>query len=292
NILDFRAYSGGLLSRLAKLPERPRLFFELKANVSRQDVSELEAGGVVWVQAGFETFSNHLLGLMKKGTTALQNIAALKWLCEFGIRISYNLLAGFPGETGEDYDELLGVLVKLRHLPPPGPEAHIVQVQRFAPFHFAAGRLGIGPLRAAQFYSRLIPAAVADPDDFAYFFDRELPGDAPVWAYLDRVNDVLRSWVASDLRLALIPADDGMKLRKTECGREAISALSHLEGAVLVLADGPRPERDVAAAVSRLGGESEFESTLAFLEEQGLILRLGGSILTLIPFARPLSTKA
>lgn len=290
NILDFRAYSD-LLPRLAALPHKPRLFFELKANVSRADVSKLAGAGVVWVQPGFETFSDHVLQLMKKGTSALQNIATLKWLAEFGIRTSYNLLVGFPGETDADYEEILEILPLLFHLPAPGPEASIVQVQRFAPFHFAADRLGIGPIKAAQFYSRLIPPAVANADEFAYFFDRELAPDAPVLRYLDRVNQALSDWSASAGRISLTLRDGSILVSASEAGYESTHVLSPLESAILAAADSPQPLQTVTAALAGLADPAAVEDAADSLTQRRLLLRRSSAVLTLAPFSRPTSPE-
>ena len=47
--------------------------------------------------------STHVLKLMRKGTSMLQNLRLLKWCRYYGIEVAWNLIWGFPGETEEDY---------------------------------------------------------------------------------------------------------------------------------------------------------------------------------------------
>ena len=51
-----------------------------------------------------------VLQLMRKGTTALQNVALLKWCREHGVVPEWNLLYGFPGEDAADYAEMLPLI--------------------------------------------------------------------------------------------------------------------------------------------------------------------------------------
>jgi len=291
NILDFRGYRD-LLPALAALPQRPNLFFEMKANVSRDDVASMAKAGVVWVQPGFESFSDHVLQLMKKGTTTLQNIQTLKWLFEFGIRISYNLLVGFPGETGEDFEDILRIVASIGHLPPPGREAHIVQVQRFAPFHFAAQELGIGPITASPFYKRLIPAEVCAPEEYAYFFEREIPEDAPVSKYLDRLNAALVQWCESSRKMSLAFREGGLNAILSDGPASSIVPLTTLESAVLVLADEAISFKSLLSRLDGLGTAGEAGEAAASLERRGHLLRAGPKLLTLAPFSSPQESAA
>ena len=63
---------------------RVKLFYETKANLRFEQLATLWKGGVRWIQPGIESFSNPVLRLMKKGTTAFQNIQLLRWCRELG----------------------------------------------------------------------------------------------------------------------------------------------------------------------------------------------------------------
>ena len=118
NILDMR-YFRDVLPRLRDRPLGLTLFYETKANLTKAQVQLLRDAGVLAIQPGVESLSSHVLQLMRKGVTALQNIQLLKWCSQYQVTAAWNLLYGFPGETVEDYEALAGTLDALWHLPPP-----------------------------------------------------------------------------------------------------------------------------------------------------------------------------
>ena len=73
-------------------PDKPRLY--------RQ-------GGLSTVQVGIESLSTSLLKKMKKGTTAIENIAAMRQCAEAGIALDGNLIIEFPGSTKQEVEESL-----------------------------------------------------------------------------------------------------------------------------------------------------------------------------------------
>jgi ribosomal peptide maturation radical SAM protein 1 len=285
NILDYRAFDD-LLPALARIPADLRFFFEIKANVKRRDVEKLAAAGVTWVQPGFESFSDHVLKLMRKGTSALQNVQALKWLSEFGVEVSYNLLVGFPGETDEDYDAMLRLLPKLFHLPSPGPVAHVVQVQRFAPFHFDNVNQGIGAIRGDRYYDYLIPPSVANSDDYAYFFERDIDPEAPLERHLPVLNDCLAKWLENATRRSLDLRAGDLALITTD---GTSSPLTPLASAILVLADEIISETWLTECLHRAGLASpdDTRNALSELDDRALIARADGEVLSLLPFSKP-----
>ncbi len=312
NILDFRAFQG-LLPALAAAPLDFDIFVELKTNLRRAHVEQLRRAGITWVQPGIESFSDHVLQLMRKGVSALQNVQTLKWLTEFGIRPSYNVLVGFPGETDDDYEALLACMQRLYHLPPPGLEANLVQVQRFAPFHFDSDACGIGAIRGASFYDHLIPPSVAAKEDYAYFFEHDLPPDAPVFRHLDRVNAVLREWCAGSPACSLHFDADGLQVRRgirvhvdterdgdhdddveadvDDGGVAGAIQLDRLASAVLVMSDEIVAEAVVVdkLAGAGLGSARTIAERIGDLVRDGLLLRDRGKILCHVPFDAPQS---
>lgn len=76
-------------------PEKPHLY--------RQ-------GGLSTVQVGIESLSSSLLKKMRKGTTAIENIAAMRQSAEAGITLDGNLIIEFPGSTEEEVQETLNNL--------------------------------------------------------------------------------------------------------------------------------------------------------------------------------------
>ncbi|MCP4001586.1 MAG: RiPP maturation radical SAM protein 1, partial [Gammaproteobacteria bacterium] len=83
NIFDMK-YFKTLLPKIVKEELNLSLFYEVKANLTREQVRQLAEAGIDSVQPGIESLSDHILKLMNKGITALQNIQLLKWCKEYG----------------------------------------------------------------------------------------------------------------------------------------------------------------------------------------------------------------
>jgi ribosomal peptide maturation radical SAM protein 1 len=169
NILDMR-YFRTLLPRLAEETAPLGLFYEVKANLSRERVGQLALAGIHHIQPGIESLSDHVLDLMRKGTTALQNIQLLKWCREYGIRPEWNVLYGFPDETSADYNGMLPLIDAIDFLDPPaafGP----VRLDRFSPYHDDAAGWGLVNVRPLAPYRYLYAADRTQLDRIAYYFE-------------------------------------------------------------------------------------------------------------------------
>ena len=104
NILDMR-YLRELFPALAASSTDYRLFFEVKANLTRAQLKAMAEGGVSHIQPGVESLSSNVLHLMRKGVRAAANVNVLRWAQHYGMHVAWNLLWGFPGETEKDYAE-------------------------------------------------------------------------------------------------------------------------------------------------------------------------------------------
>ncbi|MGF6313267.1 MULTISPECIES: radical SAM protein [unclassified Bradyrhizobium] len=80
------------------------IFFEVKANLKRQEVERLAAAGVRWIQLDIESLDTRILKLMRKATTSVHHILLLKWCRQQGVQVSWSLLWGFPGEHDALYE--------------------------------------------------------------------------------------------------------------------------------------------------------------------------------------------
>ncbi|HYW53776.1 MAG TPA: RiPP maturation radical SAM C-methyltransferase [Dongiaceae bacterium] len=170
NILDMR-YFKSLLPWLKAGREQGTdytFFYEIKANLKKEHVQMLRDAGVHWIQPGIESLSSHVLKLMDKGITALQNIRLLKWAREYGIRISWNLLYGFPGETDEDYERMAEIVPSLTHLEAPGMSR--LFLERFSPYFDRHEEFGIEVAGPARFYELVYPVDRELLPEIAYEF--------------------------------------------------------------------------------------------------------------------------
>lgn len=169
NIFDMKGFND-FIPALMRMERSLQFFYEIKANLSRNQVQMLRAAGIIWVQPGIESMSDHVLNLMRKGSTALQNIQLLKWCQEQGINAAWNILYGFPGETRADYDNMLTLLKQIRFLNAPtacGP----IRLDRFSPYFVAPQKFGLRNLRPIASYKYLYPFNDSSLKRIAYYFD-------------------------------------------------------------------------------------------------------------------------
>jgi len=192
HILDMK-YFQTLLPALRASHLGLELFYETKANLTREQVRLLKEAGVEEVQPGIESLSTPILRLMRKGTTALQNIQFLKWARAVGLRVVWNLLMGFPGEDPAEYSRMAEMVPALVHLQPPDGPARI-RLDRFSPYFEEREALGVCNVQPADVYRYIYPFPEEDLEQLAYFFDYDyLDGRGP-WAYVRPLAEALAAW--------------------------------------------------------------------------------------------------
>ena len=192
NILDMRSFED-FLPKLASRRRRVTLFYEVKANLKKEQLRRLRGAGVRSIQPGIESFSDPVLGLMRKGTTALQNIQLLKWCKELGIEPGWNLIWGFPGEPLEEYARMAGLVPLLAHLPPPA-DWGVLRLDRFSPSFEDAERLGFVDVKPVPPYRHVY----ALPDEalarLASFFTFDYHEPRDVRGYVAGLEKKVRVW--------------------------------------------------------------------------------------------------
>ncbi|MEP7308767.1 MAG: RiPP maturation radical SAM C-methyltransferase [Acidobacteriota bacterium] len=193
NILDMR-YFKDVLPQLAAMPTKPELFFEVKANLKREQVRQLHEAGVTAIQPGVENFSASVLRLMRKGLSPLQNIALLRWCDEYFIEPYWNILAGFPGEDPAEYARQAELLPLLTHLPAP-QGLGLVRLDRFSPLYFDAEAMGVERVRPHRTYRYIYPLPEADLAGLAYFFDFDYADGRDPAGYLGAMRDGVSAWM-------------------------------------------------------------------------------------------------
>lgn len=110
NILRHKGVSE-LASALAQRGGNYEIFHELRANVTPREWVELKRIGLHSAQVGIEGLSTSYLKRIGKGTTAIQNLQAMRYVRELDIAHFGNLIFDFPGATQEEVDETLRVLL-------------------------------------------------------------------------------------------------------------------------------------------------------------------------------------
>ena len=195
NILDMR-YFRDLIPALAEESTDLHLFFEVKANLRKDQLLALWNAGIRVIQPGIESLSTPVLRLMRKGITGIQNVQLLKWCKELGIRPSWNLIWGFPGESPSDYEAMARLMPQLVHLPPP-TAASPLRLDRFSPLFEQASEFGITdvvPVPAyCYIYSGLPSEAVRN---LAYYFGYSYARPQHVSRYTFGLPDLVKRWQA------------------------------------------------------------------------------------------------
>jgi len=82
-------------------------FAEIRVVTDGARLSAWRRGGLSGVQVGIESLSAGLLARMRKGTTVMDNIGAMKEALACGMRLDGNLITEFPGSTEEEVAETL-----------------------------------------------------------------------------------------------------------------------------------------------------------------------------------------
>ncbi|MGH2583968.1 MAG: RiPP maturation radical SAM C-methyltransferase [Dehalococcoidia bacterium] len=189
NIMDHR-YVKDVFGPLAEQHMAYTFFYEVKANLTPEQLRDLARGGVRRLQPGVESLSTPILKLMRKGTTAIQNVRLLKWALYYGIEVAWNVLNGFPGECPEDYERQIEVMRLIPHLQPPNGRGRI-WLERYSPYFSEAEERGIVNIRPDRAYPCIYPGQL-DLERIAYFFEYDSPGTLP-----DEFHEPLVALIAS-----------------------------------------------------------------------------------------------
>ncbi len=192
NILDMK-YVTNFFTVIDETKTDYQFFYEVKANLSQEQIRMLYRGGVRYIQPGIESLSSHVLQLMRKGSTMLQNVRLLKWCRYYNIQVRWNLIWGFPGETEEDYSKELEVIKLITHLQPPLGSTRI-WLERFAPYFSDRESFPLRDIQPEASYSYVYPTYVT-LDKAAYFFDYQME-DTVADEVHSETNKVVKDWQA------------------------------------------------------------------------------------------------
>ncbi|WP_338865702.1 RiPP maturation radical SAM C-methyltransferase [Myxococcus stipitatus] len=194
NIIDPRH----LVSLPRQLEQRlsgVELFFEVRAVMTRAQMSGLARGGIIHLQPGLESLVPEVLEMVKKGTTPIINLCFLRRTRELGINVYWNMLHGLPGERAEWYEALLSRLPWFFHLT--WPDVVEFSLERFSPYfnHPDKHQVHIkGPLPGYRFVWDLPDAEI---EELCFDLDFEAPGVARHGPLGARLRAGVAEWARS-----------------------------------------------------------------------------------------------
>lgn len=189
NILDMK-YFKTFLPKIKELDWDINMFFEIKANITYEQVKLLKDAGVKEVQPGIENLSTNVLKIMDKGVNGVQNVKLLRNCKELDIKVDWNYLFGFPEETDDDYDFIFKQLKSLVHLEPPIALGRVA-LERFSPY-FNNPNLGFENLGPAKIYSYIYDLPKKELENLVYIFESPNYGISEIME--KKFDDAINEW--------------------------------------------------------------------------------------------------
>jgi len=283
NIMPY-VYFRDLLPMLKERNPGISLFYEIKSNLKRAQIELMRDAGVLTIQPGVESLNSHVLHLMRKGVTAIQNIQLLRLCREYGIELAWNLLYGFPGETPQDYEDTAKAIEAIYHLRPPGAVASI-RLDRFSPNYDQAPEFGLVNVRPFPIYSHIYPLPEENLQKLVYFFQFEYADERKPTEYVKpalRKIDVWKANQQGDL-IKQYGKDPELMLVDTRPGRKALNyPLSGIHREIYEFCDEIRSYSAIQEfAIAKAGQPVSVDPFLQQLVDCQLMFREGNQYLGL-----------
>ena len=280
NILDMK-YFKNFVPELAAREIDLELFYEIKANLRKDQIKLLRDAGILDIQPGIESFSDHVLELMRKGVKGLQNIQLLKWCKEYGVRPHWNMLWGFPGEPPEEYARVADLIPLLVHLPPAGGGG-IIRLDRFSPNFDHAEELGFADVAPYPAYHYIYPLPPDVVENLAYFFTYRYREPRDIQSYTGPIRERMSAWTKAHESSDLFSVDKGNQLLIWDLRPMAKAPLTVLAGilrCVYLACDGICSTSRIREIVHEETGEmlaaEQIDDLLWPLIDRGLMIRDG-----------------
>lgn len=271
NILDIK-YFATFLPALAQRENKVKLFYEVKANLSRAQLELMKDAGIETIQPGIESLSTPVLRIMRKGISSIQNVQHLKWCKEIGILPLWNILWGFPGEARSNYIETMSLMKLIPHLQPP-TNCLRIRMDRFSPNFDNAGDLGFKDVRPYSAYGVVFPFDDASLMDIAYYFTYDYAEPHGAIALGPELARAAKQWqrAHSSSELLSIIQGDTVNIFDRRVGRESCSVrLGDVSSAIYSYCDGIKSVRQIADHLA-IKFETHFAEAAVLLELEPLI---------------------
>ncbi len=289
NIIDM-TYFDSVLPHFAKSERKLNIFYETKANLKRGQIEGFRRAGVNWIQPGIESLHTEILRQIGKGVATYQNIQVLKWCRQFGVFAFWNVIAGFPGEEDQWYEEMATWLPWIEHFQP----GNFCQLRydRYSPYFNRAADYGL-ELRPCRQYEAVYPLPAEALRDQAYFFTdtkirlhEQLRAD--VRPGLTAVFEHLTAWRSAWPTLPRLQWDSDVEgdvvIDERVCATDGRHIVSRLHRAALDACESAVPPMTLRTALSRSDGidAPTVDRLVADLKERRLLLELDGRLLGLV----------
>jgi ribosomal peptide maturation radical SAM protein 1 len=249
-------YFKTLLPSVGQTLGEANIYYQTKANLSFGQVVALKNAGVNSIQAGIEALSTGLLKLMRKGVSARQSIALLRFARSVGLQVSWAILYGFPGDCREHYQETLDLIPLLHHLIPPVFFPMILM--RYSPFYEQLRSESVS-CRPLPVYRKIFPEQI-DLDHLAIYCEGDYETVARTYPELiSSLRAEVDRWQARWADVTLPPptvsvsSDNGSYLLLDTRGLPDSKEVEEITGeqAAAAMYGGPSLTSEIAWAVER-----------------------------------------
>lgn len=287
NIMD-QKYFKSFVPQLAAKKLNIDLFYEIKANLKKDQVYALKEAGITAIQPGIESFSSAILGIMKKGIKGIQNIQLLKWCREFGVYPIWNLLWGFPNEDPAEYEQMTQLIPFISHLTPPDA-AQRIHLDRFSPMFDAAeayGFIDVEPFPSAHYIYRGLPQETIT--NLVYYFTYNYYDGRKIDDYVTTCAQAIADWkeahTTSNLYLVFLDNQALIWDFRPKVSSHILTRITGLELELYIACDGIQSINILRTIIERYLGPISIEQTRAILHifiDRGFMIAEGNSYLGL-----------
>ncbi|MFC2145922.1 RiPP maturation radical SAM C-methyltransferase [Acidobacteriota bacterium] len=269
------------------IPQDVRIYFEIRADLQDEDLRALSQQGVKYMQAGIESLATSTLKLMRKGTTAFQNIMLLKNSLKNELHVSWNLLIGFPGEDEEVYKKYIHDIPLLMHLPPPDVLSPM-RFDRYSYYFNNPEEFGLD-LHPYDFYELIYPFDKKSLNNFAYYFI-DYKGNADYVIKLNKwhgqIAEKCSQWrkrwqYDSKPGLTIKKRDDRLIVYDSRPGQAAQYQISDAEYTILKVLEKPHRFDELTDKITSLS-TSDLTANFKHLQDKGLLFQENDRFLSLL----------
>jgi magnesium-protoporphyrin IX monomethyl ester (oxidative) cyclase len=271
------------------------IFYQLKANLSEQEVAAMASANVRLITPGFESLNSNTLKLMDKGVTAFHNLQVMKHCTLYDVHPGWNILVGSPGEPAETYEKYVHDLPLFVHLPPP-QGVFSIHFNRYSPYFMYPERWGLD-LVPLDSYALLYPFPQEAINNIAYDWnDQNLEADylKALTHWIDPMQEKLRAWQGK-WDQEVHPEQPYLYLH--ERGEETWIYDSRFDAVreypvtpavrqLLAYLSEARKVSSLATALAEVEG-LDLDRDLAFVRERGLLFEEDGKALSLVLPRKP-----
>lgn len=266
----------------ADMPEDVVLRYEVRADLSREELLRLAERRIRWIQPGVESLFTKELQCMRKGVSAFQNLIFLKNCLALDIFPSWNILLGTPGVSVKEYDFYFELLPKIFHLVPPSG-VYPIRCDRFSPFFEDYEKRGVA-LSPLPNYNFCYPFSSDSMSRFAYHFS--FPNSQEIFPILGRMRVVWQQWKAAwkqkePPKLLLQKDSEGDFVLDSRSGQAKTHRLSPHSAEVLKMLEKPQTMELLFQHLPHIP-TTEVEGIIKVFNLMGLLFSEGELFLSLV----------